>query len=132
VKYTCSMETVQQNGRFTLFSIKFLSIYFVLYVRNTYLILHKNNVLYGRNVNKLCLRSTENVYIYVRHCSTLLVRLVHKYLKVFSVYWFPVTRWTDEKSTADTRSPCAYTLSSILYIVQFYVFFIFCFYIFCI
>ena len=116
MKYTCSMETVQQNGRFTLFSIKFHSIYFILYVRNTYLILHKNNVLYGRNVNKLCLRSTEYVYIYVRHCGTLLVRLVHKYLEVFSVYWFPVTRWTDEKSTADTRSPCAYTLSSILYI----------------
>ena len=27
VKYTCSMETVQQNGRFTLFSNKFLSIH---------------------------------------------------------------------------------------------------------
>ena len=31
VKYTCSMETVQQNGRFTLFSSKFLSIYSILY-----------------------------------------------------------------------------------------------------
>ena len=31
VKYTCSMETVQQNGRFTLFSSKFLSIYPILY-----------------------------------------------------------------------------------------------------
>ena len=31
MKYTCSMETVQQNGRFTLFSIKFLSIYSILY-----------------------------------------------------------------------------------------------------
>ena len=31
VKYTCSMETVQQNGRFTLFSSKFPSdIYSVL------------------------------------------------------------------------------------------------------
>ena len=31
-KYTCSMETVQQNGRFTLFSIKFPSnIYFILF-----------------------------------------------------------------------------------------------------
>ena len=28
------METVQQNGRFTLFSIKFLSIYSILYVCN--------------------------------------------------------------------------------------------------
>ena len=32
MKYTCSMETVQQNGRFTLFSSKFLSIYSILYV----------------------------------------------------------------------------------------------------
>ena len=31
MKYTCSMETVQQNGRFTLFSSKFLSIYSILY-----------------------------------------------------------------------------------------------------
>ena len=31
VKYTCSMETVQQNGPFTLFSSKFLSIYSILY-----------------------------------------------------------------------------------------------------
>jgi len=31
VKYTCSMETVQQNGRFTFFSSKFLSIYSILY-----------------------------------------------------------------------------------------------------
>ena len=32
VKYTCSMETVQQNGRFTLFSSKFPSnIYSILY-----------------------------------------------------------------------------------------------------
>ena len=29
------METVQQNGRFTLFSSKFLSIYFILYVFHT-------------------------------------------------------------------------------------------------
>jgi len=35
VKYTCSLETVQQNGRFTLFSSKFLSIYSILYVFNT-------------------------------------------------------------------------------------------------
>ena len=34
VKYTCSMETVQQNGRFTLFSGKFLSIYSILYAYN--------------------------------------------------------------------------------------------------
>ena len=34
MKYTCSMETVQQNGRFTLFSSKFLSIYSILYVYN--------------------------------------------------------------------------------------------------
>ena len=27
------METVQQNGRFTLFSIKFLSIYSILYAK---------------------------------------------------------------------------------------------------
>ena len=32
MKYTCSMETVQQNGRFTLFSSKFLSIHSILYV----------------------------------------------------------------------------------------------------
>ena len=32
VKYTCSMETVQQNGRFTLFSSKFPSnIYSILF-----------------------------------------------------------------------------------------------------
>jgi len=32
VKYTCSIETVQQNGRFTLFSSKFPSnIYSILY-----------------------------------------------------------------------------------------------------
>ena len=31
MKYICSMETVQQNGRFTLFSSKFLSIYSILY-----------------------------------------------------------------------------------------------------
>ena len=31
MKYTCSMETVQQNGRFTLYSSKFLSIYCILY-----------------------------------------------------------------------------------------------------
>ena len=31
MKYTCSMETVQQNGRFTFFSSKFLSIYSILY-----------------------------------------------------------------------------------------------------
>ena len=31
MKYTCSMETVQQNGRFTLFSSKFLSICSILY-----------------------------------------------------------------------------------------------------
>ena len=32
MKYTCSMETVQQNGRFTLFSSKFHSnIYSILY-----------------------------------------------------------------------------------------------------
>ena len=32
VKYTCSMESVQQNGRFTLFSSKFHSnIYSILY-----------------------------------------------------------------------------------------------------
>ena len=31
MKYTFSMETVQQNGRFTLFSSKFLSIYSILY-----------------------------------------------------------------------------------------------------
>ena len=32
VKYTCSMETVQQNGRYTLFSSKFPSnIYSILY-----------------------------------------------------------------------------------------------------
>ena len=32
VKYTCSMETVQQNGRFTLFSSKFpTNIYSILY-----------------------------------------------------------------------------------------------------
>ena len=30
----CSMETVQQNGRFTLFSSKFLSIYSILYEYN--------------------------------------------------------------------------------------------------
>ena len=34
MKYTCSMETVQQNGRFTLFSSKFLSIYSILYGKN--------------------------------------------------------------------------------------------------
>ena len=34
VKYTCSMETVQQNGRFTLFSSIFLSIYSILYAYN--------------------------------------------------------------------------------------------------
>ena len=34
VKYTCSMETVQQNGRFTLFSSKFSSnIYSILFAR---------------------------------------------------------------------------------------------------
>ena len=34
MKYTCSIETVQQNGRFTLFSSKFPSnIYFILYVK---------------------------------------------------------------------------------------------------
>ena len=33
VKYTCSMETVQQNGRFTLFSSKFHSnIYSILFI----------------------------------------------------------------------------------------------------
>ena len=31
MKYICSMETVQQNGRFTLFSSKFISIYSILY-----------------------------------------------------------------------------------------------------
>ena len=37
VKYTCSIETVQQNGRFTLFSSKFHSnIYSILYVYTKY------------------------------------------------------------------------------------------------
>ena len=50
MKYSCSMETVQQNGRFTLFSSKFLSIYSILYVytpehspeltRTTFVFLH--------------------------------------------------------------------------------------------
>ena len=36
VKYTCSMETVQQNGRLTLFSSKFPSnIFSILYVSKT-------------------------------------------------------------------------------------------------
>ena len=39
-KYTCSMETVQQNGRFTLFSTKFHSnIYSILFVYNCCFIL---------------------------------------------------------------------------------------------
>ena len=38
MKYTCSMETVQQNGRFILFSSKFHSnIYSILYVYYTYI-----------------------------------------------------------------------------------------------
>ena len=37
MKYTCSMETVQQNGRFTLFSSKFSSnIYSILFVCSTW------------------------------------------------------------------------------------------------
>jgi len=37
VKYTCSMETVQQYGRFTLFSSKFHSnIYSILFVHNAF------------------------------------------------------------------------------------------------
>ena len=47
MKYTCSMETVQQNGRFTLFSIKFLSIYSILYVYKYWSWrLHKKNVFF--------------------------------------------------------------------------------------
>ena len=68
---------------------------------------------FWENVNKFGGRSTEFDYIKVKNCSTFLVRLVHKYLEVSSVYWFPVTRWTAEKSTADTRSPCAYIISSV-------------------
>ena len=35
VKYTCSMETVQQNGRFNFFFSKFLSKCYILYALNT-------------------------------------------------------------------------------------------------
>ena len=36
VKYTCNMETAQENGRFTLFSSKFHSnIYSILFVHNS-------------------------------------------------------------------------------------------------
>ena len=38
----CSMETVQQNGRFTLFSSKFLSIYSILY-GTAYTIINANS-----------------------------------------------------------------------------------------
>ena len=34
VKYTCSMETVQQNGRFTLFSSKFPSNIYSLWIKS--------------------------------------------------------------------------------------------------
>ena len=38
-KYTCSMETVQQNGRFTLFSSKFhFNIYSILFDYDTYMV----------------------------------------------------------------------------------------------
>ena len=41
MKYTCSMETVQQNGRFTLFSSKFLSnIYSILFAYTAMKIMH--------------------------------------------------------------------------------------------
>ena len=41
MKYTCSMETVQQNGRFTLFSSKFPSdIYSILYAYTALQIMH--------------------------------------------------------------------------------------------
>ena len=36
VKYTCSMETVQQNGRFTLFSSKFPSNIYSITLQNSY------------------------------------------------------------------------------------------------
>ena len=49
MKYTCSMETVQQNGRFTLFSIKFLSIYSILY---GYIYLLVCRLIFNKNVQK--------------------------------------------------------------------------------
>ena len=45
VKYTCSMETVHQNGRITLFSSKFLSIYSILYDPSIYPILFEKNAI---------------------------------------------------------------------------------------
>ena len=43
------METVQQNGRFTLFSIKFLSIYSILY---GYIYLLVCRLIFNKNVQK--------------------------------------------------------------------------------
>ena len=41
VKYTCSKESVQQNGRFTLYSSKFLSnIYSILFVNFIVAVIH--------------------------------------------------------------------------------------------
>ena len=40
MKYTCSMETVQQNGRFTLFSSKFLSIHSILYAYTMFILVY--------------------------------------------------------------------------------------------
>ena len=54
MKYTCSMETVQQNGRFTLFSSKFPSkIYSILFGKTSVPILHLSILLVIINlVNK--------------------------------------------------------------------------------
>ena len=70
------METVQQNGRFTLFSSKFLSMYSILYVsdllnvhtdsyilhRQTYMPVPKNIPTHKDNYQKYTLRIF-NIYI---------------------------------------------------------------------
>ena len=48
MKYTCSMETVQQNGRSTLFSSKFHpNIYSILFSQNTPDYLIHNDLSFG-------------------------------------------------------------------------------------
>ena len=72
VKYTCSMETVQQNGRFTLFSSKLPSnIYSILFAYSTLLSQNKKRDISENVGGTLCMSGT----IYFSQKYTVLLKI---------------------------------------------------------
>ena len=87
MKYTCSMETVQQNGRFTLFSSKFLSI---------------DSILFAFSVVWL----TKTIRIYLGNC------LAKYVFSLFFIFYFIFMTFPEEANFENLASFIAKTLKT--------------------